>query len=64
MTEKRLESWVIDNPILAHAVFPTCVVLGALTLMTGMIFLLIGCYISIHSRRKTCQMISILVLLR
>ena len=38
MNEKELEQWVIDNPILANAVLPTCVILAALTLMAGTIF--------------------------
>ena len=32
---ERAESWVIDNPILSNAVFPTCVVLGGIDLNDG-----------------------------
>jgi len=48
VTEKELEQWVKDNPAKANAIFPTCVVLGAVTMQAGLIAL-INWFLYIHS---------------
>lgn len=48
MNEEELEDWVNDNPMIANAVLPACIVLGALTLQVATI-LLIDWMLYIHS---------------
>lgn len=37
MTEEELEDWVNKNPMLANAVYPACIVIGALILQAASI---------------------------
>ena len=48
MKDTELEQWVDENPALANAVFPTLVVLGAVTMQASLIAL-ISWFLYIHS---------------
>jgi len=48
MKDTELEQWVDENPALANAVFPTLVVLGAVT-MQACLIALISWFLYIHS---------------
>tara|TARA_B100000073_G_C23634573_1_gene534047 strand:+ start:239 stop:388 length:150 start_codon:yes stop_codon:yes gene_type:complete len=48
MNENELEEWVNEHPAKANAVFPTLVVLGAVTMQASLIFL-IDWFLYIHS---------------
>jgi len=48
MNDRELEAWVDENPGLANAVIPTCIVLGAVTLQACLIGL-ISWFLYIHS---------------
>ena len=37
MTEEELEDWVNKNPMIANAVYPACIVIGALILQVASI---------------------------
>jgi len=48
MDDKKLDKWIKENPMKANAIFPSLVVLGAVTIQAFLIFL-IDWFLYIHS---------------